>query len=330
MSHYGNGGDSWKHRKTGRNIVPLHQCGICGKTFVSNYYLDLHMHSKHALPSAREGDEDAAAMVCPADDLCERFGGKEVCAETAYEDMYPYYGRGLLTGSEYLLKGSSFWNFGGDYGDDDDDDDEISANGAGKKVQQADRKSIVKEMIRRSHARAKGIIHDISMEDGDSTSEERASEGDAFLPPPPFCDEERMAHRRDLCRDTIQACFGHDGDDYRVPHARRLASDLEARICQPLACHHRLHRMAGHVARHVLELSDEWNDHHDHSLGIGGWLFVVALFIFYTCVVAGCFGEALDDGSEDDGGSRGILPTRSSVRKKQRIVTQHRRKHKYT
>lgn len=61
-----------------------HQCGVCGKTFLTRYYLDLHFEKAH--PSSDVGRKS----VCPAVSYCRALGG---CDEVALE-LEPFYGRG--------------------------------------------------------------------------------------------------------------------------------------------------------------------------------------------------------------------------------------------
>lgn len=73
-------------RDTTTNLQRWYQCGICGKTFLTRYYLDLHFEHAH-LPRQEEGK---TKNVCPAVDYCHALGG---CDQVALE-LEPFYGRG--------------------------------------------------------------------------------------------------------------------------------------------------------------------------------------------------------------------------------------------
>jgi len=148
------------------------------------------------------------------------------------------------------------------------------------------------------------------------------------------CDETEMERLFRSCRDMMQTCFGgfdnehtiaahddsvtnggnnHDNDNGVGRHT--LADDLITQICEPLRCHHRLHRMAGHAHRHAVHWNDAWEEHHSFALGWGGWTAVVCVLVFYGCVyVVGGFGE-----EEDGFGKNGNHLPRHDRRKKKRI-----------
>jgi hypothetical protein len=62
------------------------QCGYCGKVFSTQYYLDVHMQTRHP------HDDVNGGVVCPANDWC-RVVGLANCHEQALLEE-PYYGRG--------------------------------------------------------------------------------------------------------------------------------------------------------------------------------------------------------------------------------------------
>ena len=84
------------------------QCGYCGKTFATQYYFDIHVHTQHnplqhhrilqpydAMEHVEESRRQFLLkehVVCPADDWC-RIVGVANCHEQALIDE-PYYGRG--------------------------------------------------------------------------------------------------------------------------------------------------------------------------------------------------------------------------------------------
>ncbi len=49
-------------------------CGICGKMFMSQYYLDLHMDNRHSHELRESNNQDPISTICPAIDLCSAFG----------------------------------------------------------------------------------------------------------------------------------------------------------------------------------------------------------------------------------------------------------------
>mmetsp|Transcript_543 Transcript_543/g.821 ORF Transcript_543/g.821 Transcript_543/m.821 type:complete len:325 (-) Transcript_543:73-1047(-) len=59
-----------------------YHCGICGKVFSSQYYLDRHQFLQHS--------EESTSSFCWADYICSALGG---CEKVAL-DVEPYYGRG--------------------------------------------------------------------------------------------------------------------------------------------------------------------------------------------------------------------------------------------
>ncbi|KAL7470183.1 hypothetical protein ACHAXS_010442 [Conticribra weissflogii] len=111
---------------------------------------------------------------------------------------------------------------------------------------------------------------------------------------PSSCDEEDTSKKFQLCRRMMTDCFGDDTS--RNEHT--LTKDLISHICEPLLCHHLLHRMAGHSPRHIVQWNDEWAEHHSHSLGVFGWMLVVGIGTFY--IVLYLLGL---------GGERSLLPS---------------------
>jgi hypothetical protein len=49
-------------------------CGICGKTFTSQHYLDLHFDSKHSHELDNVKNIAAITTICPASEFCAAFG----------------------------------------------------------------------------------------------------------------------------------------------------------------------------------------------------------------------------------------------------------------
>ncbi len=68
----------------------LHHCPLCGKTFLSRYYLDLHFDKTHA-----DDLTINASSICPANEICNLLGGK-ICDREAL-DKEPFYAPGIHT-----------------------------------------------------------------------------------------------------------------------------------------------------------------------------------------------------------------------------------------
>lgn len=75
----------------------LHQCGLCGKKFVSKYYLDLHLDSKHMNDHV---PKESGYEICPAIELCNIIGGQSICSRKALEDE-PFYAPGIHYDTNY-------------------------------------------------------------------------------------------------------------------------------------------------------------------------------------------------------------------------------------
>lgn len=70
-----------------RKATHWFECGYCGKTFLTRYYLDLHLETSHSSISGETRDH-----VCPATEYCRVFGS-DSCQHMALE-LEPFYGRG--------------------------------------------------------------------------------------------------------------------------------------------------------------------------------------------------------------------------------------------
>lgn len=66
-----------------KRVSHWYQCRYCGKTFLTKYYLDFHLETKHSQVTSQD-------TVCPADTYCQVLGG---CEHLAL-DLEPFYGRG--------------------------------------------------------------------------------------------------------------------------------------------------------------------------------------------------------------------------------------------
>jgi hypothetical protein len=77
-----------KYRRTSEEYPSLHwyQCGYCGKTFVSQFYLDVHLTTHHF------HDDPAPGIICPAIEWCKLVGIAN-CHHQALQDE-PFYDRG--------------------------------------------------------------------------------------------------------------------------------------------------------------------------------------------------------------------------------------------
>lgn len=72
-----------------------YQCGYCGKTFSTQFYLDVHMnkhHPQHVGDNVQETTDKQQDSICPADDWC-RLVGIANCHNEALK-AEPYYDRG--------------------------------------------------------------------------------------------------------------------------------------------------------------------------------------------------------------------------------------------
>jgi hypothetical protein len=80
-----------KHRRTSDEIKhpSLHwfQCAFCGKIFISQFYLDVHLTTHHP------HNDEASGMVCPAMAWCKLVGMAN-CHHQALQDE-PLYDRGI-------------------------------------------------------------------------------------------------------------------------------------------------------------------------------------------------------------------------------------------
>lgn len=174
-----------------RNNLPhwWYECGVCGKKFLTRYYLDLHFENSHF---SKVGD------VCPAISYCHALGG---CDEVALE-LEPWYGRG--------------------------------SGGAGPDAPQ------IRQLWRkRAHSES--------------------------------CDEIKLKQEvRPACEDMMRKCF-----------TESVAKELIVGVCDTLTCHHRLHQLAGHVAKHVHSWKSQWDEHHNHSVGWLGAIVVTCVGVYY-------------------------------------------------
>lgn len=125
------------------------------------------------------------------------------------------------------------------------------------------------------------------------------------------CDNDEMERLFKLCQEMMTNCFGEDDSPSSIGQHVNLVHDLMEQICQPLHCHHRLHRMAGHTARHMVMWNNEWEEHHSYSLGLMGWLVILALILFYVCAFM------LGVGSDGNWGSN-LLPSYRQFRQKKK------------
>jgi hypothetical protein len=90
------------HRKGNAYIDPdhafLHSCAICGKVFVSRYYLDQHIQSHHHnfIEEAQKHNNgvEKKNLECWADTWCSHNGGSRAMCERQALLLEPYYGPG--------------------------------------------------------------------------------------------------------------------------------------------------------------------------------------------------------------------------------------------
>jgi len=325
--------------QNGRNSVFLFQCGICGKAFVSRYYLDKHMEAHHHQAHDHESEIDSAGKqsLCPADHVCKALGGLSACAETMNQ-VSPYYGRGALLGKEYtatasesLLPSSIYSLISKIYPTDDDDStgstediivtttkkqpekSKIPKDGDFEKAFGEIRHTILRTnkqimtAVLHQHLKNRATKTDDFVQEETSVSDllseaysyEKSIFGeDLYLADPSSsCDEEEAEMLFQLCQDMMQTCFGNsvaNGSENKlsIDHASNLAEDLMTNICEPIHCHHRLHMLAGHNARHVAHWNEQWEEHHSFELGWFGWIVVLGVAAFYGCVYFSGLGGA--------------------------------------
>ena len=334
--------ESISHKNNRRYLgssIHLFECGHCGKTFASRYYLDKHMDMYHPhIPdtdNAAEGSSEMEVqkMICPSEHLCEPLGGISACVDIMNR-MTPFYGPGTMLGKEYVdsNRESSFSSSlhsliehfhkldsseSGDNNDDEQVSDEEMPQKYNGRVREGSFSSIAAEIRHRSLVRNKLLSkvllmekhnQESSIEEDDDNIQEM---NDWYHMTTATCDNEEMERLFNLCQEMITDCFGDDDSPDSRDHHVNLVHDLTEQICQPLHCHHRLHRMAGHSARHMIMWNDEWDEHHSYSLGLFGWLVILGLAIFYGCAFV------LGLGSEGDWGSN-ILPSNRRIQQKKK------------
>lgn len=299
-----------------------------------------------ALPSSSNNLSDTTPL-CPADHLCDFLGGISVCAETMNQ-ISPYYGRGTLLGKEYIIPSSDSLFSSSIHslishlypGDDDELDSNAESqeqkqhyfgphNKKNRKTREGDFQKITGDMRHRSYRRnqlmakafeAKQQSNQQILETFEADKNTRGNDDDWISSSSQrhsdssSCDNEEMREMFNKCRDVMKNCFGDEltenaeekYDSGNDPH--NLATDLITQLCQPLHCHHRLHRMAGHNPRHIVQWNDQWEEHHKFSLGVFGWMVVVGIVLFYGCAFVLGFG-----------GDRSALPSHGEKKKKKKI-----------
>ncbi len=339
---------TWKTRYMG-NSVHLFQCGYCEKTFVSRYYLDKHMdlHHRHLSDAATSnGDdkishEEQASLICPADHTCDPLGGISACIEIMNQ-ISPYWGRGTMLGKEYIdSTRESFFSSSihsllehfhlGNSGDDEQTTEKNMPQKYTERVREGDLSNIVGEIRHRSFMRNKLLMQkllmekkqqnqqkvvgdvqsDLSVDTYDILQEQNDIQDDLYHLTTMTCDDEEMERLFNLCQGMMTTCFGQDDSPNSKGQHVNLVHDLIEQICQPLHCHHRLHRMAGHNARHMVTWNNEWEEHHSYSLGLFGWLVILGLIIFYACAFMLGFGNDVNWGSN-------LLPSYRHARQKKK------------
>lgn len=111
---------SHRRRTTGngRKKDKLHSCWMCGKTFLSRFYLDSHREACDSnsgdadaglidggggVVESINGNTNSSMVICPANDLCSALGGGlKRCKRQAFETE-PYYARGAVENPETKL-----------------------------------------------------------------------------------------------------------------------------------------------------------------------------------------------------------------------------------
>ena len=310
-----------------------------------------HRHHLSDNNNASENGAEEARMICPADHTCDPLGGISACTEmmnqiSPYWGRGTMMGKEYVDSNRESLFSSSLHSlldhFHLDNSDplqsiDDDDDNEeqpIIENEMPQKynqrVREGDVFTIVGEMRHRSLIRNKRLFKTLLMEklkqqnpqqqqlidDMQSdlsidTYDNNFQDDDMHHFTSTTCDNEEMERLFKLCQEMMTNCFGEDDSPNSIGQHVNLVHDLMEQICQPLHCHHRLHRMAGHTARHMVMWNNEWEEHHSYSLGLVGWLVILALVLFYACAFM------LGVGSDGNWGSN-LLPSYRSTRQKKK------------
>jgi len=93
---------TYKPRRRSRD-KKLHVCGLCGKKFVSKYYLDIHVETTHQVENVSKDNIHMhnELIICPGNEICTYLGGSsKVCEKKALENE-PFYGSGLHDTKNY-------------------------------------------------------------------------------------------------------------------------------------------------------------------------------------------------------------------------------------
>jgi len=309
-------------------------------------HMDLHHRHLSNDNAQSNGDEEALA-ICPADHICDPLGGMSACTDIMNQ-ISPYWGRGTMLGKEYvdstreslfsssihaLLDHFHLDNSDPVEGADDYDEEEQSIiekempQTYNRRVREGDVTEIVSEMRHRTSIRNKALLKTLltnkqkqkrnpqqpvdaksGLSDTDDNNLQYQNDDEHHVTST-ACDNEEMERLFKLCEAMMTTCFGKDDSPTSQGQHVNLVHDLIEQICQPLYCHHRLHRMAGHNARHMVMWNNEWEEHHSYSLGVFGWLVILALVLFYAC--------AFLLGFDADWGSN-LLPSYRSTRQKKK------------
>eukprot|EP01083_Nonionella_stella_P021704 60135_1 len=217
----------------------LHQCGHCGKTFVSRYYLDLHTSTQHrdeaeALLKVEENSSSLhnhqhqhhhhhhAGNICPANEWCKLLGGS-ACDVGALKDE-PYYAPGIQMDSG-----------------------------------------------RNSFAMSTSVNTGSGASNHESNSIERQYKRDIYSHP---CNESELILSREYCRDSIETCFV--GKDELIQELTEVLCSPSVQSCQRHMLIGDLSSSTGvDQGQHFRLLwRNEWDRHHEDMNRLGGILFV--------------------------------------------------------
>ena len=286
-------------------------------------HMDLHHRkNSNNLSHDNSNDEsvDKNTLICPSDHICDPLGGTSACTEMMSQ-ISPYWGQGTMLGKDYIdstresffsssihslleyfhLDGSTEPIERGLSNTEEDQSTEKKMSKYSERVREGDLSNIVGEMRHRSFMRTKLLLQSFLVKTQQNRQQEVIDDTDENLHhqneiqydthhhlSSATCDVEEMERLFGLCQDMMLTCFGNEdpfsGDNQEgIGHHVNLVHDLIEQICQPLHCHHRLHRMAGHNTRHMVMWKNEWEEHHSYSLGLLGWLVVIGFAIFYLC-----------------------------------------------
>lgn len=266
----------------------LYKCELCGKQFVSRFYLDRHFDAHHSHQISEDPNHNHD-WICPATDICPILaGGVHACDEIAAK--HSSYGPGSI-GSDSGGGGSSGGTSGGVgfvYGGHDYERSITASH-------------LFHSMLHPHHHHHESPTHS-------------SSSSSSILDSPHSCHESTMSHYREECSNMMHRCFDsidqniHNNEQgqeqsissFSAPTATSssLSNDLISNICDKLTCSHKIHKLAGHGHSHSSNSYDtihilakeEWESHSDFRLGFLGGFVLVSIVLFSICTTVFGFG----------------------------------------